>query len=418
MSAENHPSLAQLCHAHPPVTPRDFNNLVLTYAKANGKLVNGFPVDLAGGRSAFFDEVYSAFRQSIGGKITITDDPADPYYGSIQAAFRYEVIEPMTQPGVMALIHQPPRPQPNPPPIAVSYPPQVAPVRQPPPRTVQPPLRPQGPPPEPPARPVAHGELPPEVREANTLYMSKLPVDTTTGEPIQVTTGAEVLAILRKLEFPAALLETQITVRVGNYGAYFIVGPSDNPEWADQIIAHKRQSRIYDSDIHLAYAKKKRAFIRPERKQEMNDQLCRAVAAMHIHDNVQHPPPASHGGPEGVAMEVTNEGANPQVSGPPTRLNNKKRTLHKAQATSSEVGFTSPEHKAQKPSLTPPNGRHQGQQTENPGRSMPTSPSPVNLFNNIQMREEGNAQEHDEDADDEDGDKKIMDVEDNSDSDN
>ena len=87
--------------------------------------------------------------------------------------------------------------------------------------------------------------------------MSKLPIDITTGEPIKVTTGAEVLAILRKLEFPAALLESQVTVRVGNHGAYFIVGPPDNPDWADQIIALKRQSKIVHSDIHLAYAKKK-----------------------------------------------------------------------------------------------------------------------------------------------------------------
>jgi hypothetical protein len=420
MTAENRPSLAQLCHDQPPVTTTDFINLVWTYAKAEGKLVNGFPVDLAGGRSAFLEEVFSAFHQSMGEKVTITGDLADPYHGSIHAAFHYEVIHPMTRPGVLALVHQPPRPQPNPPPITVSYPPQVAPVRQPPPRTVQPPPRAQGPPPGPPARPIAHhGDLPPEVREANTLYMSKLP-DYAAGQP---------LALLQRLNFPANLVnDPEVKVRQGPYGAYFIMGPPSNPTWADQVMAHKHQSLIRDTKVHLNYARRRQQRPNPhdreQKEREVDEQLRKEFAGMTIGGRTQDPHHTSHERGGGAPMGVANEGANTtQVSGSTNGRNNKRKGARSSeQAVGSETGLTSPLPKAQKGYLTPSAVRHPGSQHESPGRSMATSPPPVgNLFNSMQTGAEGNGQDHD-DADDgagdDDHDREMVEVEDDSDLDN
>ena len=125
-----------------------------------------------------------------------------------------------------------------------------------PPKTAEP-VRPVVPPPRhvKVAPPSAGGAVPssPNDRSANTIYLSRL-------LPGVNSDLNKICLILKELKFPHDLIQSITRVRPMQRGlnnACFLVGPADNQQWADQMIAAKWQSDIRYSNIHMDFARSK-----------------------------------------------------------------------------------------------------------------------------------------------------------------
>lgn len=138
----------------------------------------------------------------------------------------------------------------------------------------------------------------------NKLYMSQLPEG--------VNESPELMKqVLEALKFPPHLTDVNIRVlklRKEGVQACWLVGPSDNPQWADQMMAFKPQSSIRDSRIHMGKANPpKRVQLSPGRPQRVESlaaklsKISLGGASPAPHSPMQHspsnpfesPPPAS-----------------------------------------------------------------------------------------------------------------------------
>jgi len=108
----------------------------------------------------------------------------------------------------------------------------------------------------------------------NRLYMSRL--EGVVGEGSEaVALGVDIMRDFFLIaKFPSELANARFSVRPlkrEGYPPAIIVGPPDNPHWADQMMAAKVQSRIKFCDVHMSKARSKRVQSSPGRSKEVED---------------------------------------------------------------------------------------------------------------------------------------------------
>lgn len=121
----------------------------------------------------------------------------------------------------------------------------------------------------------------------NKLYMSKLP-------PGAIEDAAKMRRILVELQFPPNLSQVPFGVlkmRKEGVQACILVGPTNYPQWADQMIAYKPHSSIRESEIHMSKAKPRSVVHSPGRAQRREDLAARLN---NIALGVEPPTQASH----------------------------------------------------------------------------------------------------------------------------
>lgn len=141
----------------------------------------------------------------------------------------------------------------------------------------------------------------------NKVYMSKLPE----GVKGDIDLMKEVL---NTLKFPPLLVQAVRFIRpIMKEGVQscFLVGPLDNPQWADQMLAAKRQSAIKDSVIHMGKARPQKPMQqspgRPQRVEDLTARLNRISLGGGSPRSAQSPqsqsPTASFGSPFSVVVQ-------------------------------------------------------------------------------------------------------------------
>lgn len=110
---------------------------------------------------------------------------------------------------------------------------------------------------------------PVEDSSGNGLYMSRLEKFVPEGRDVDV---AIMSASFLAMKFPPELAQAPFSVkqikREGWYPSAIIVGPSDNPQWADQMMAAKAQSDIKFSKAHMSKARPRAVQPSPDRRRK------------------------------------------------------------------------------------------------------------------------------------------------------
>lgn len=303
-----------------------FNNHVRLVFEGMGRSIG----ELSNFDSPLTIQVYHAFLQVMGPKVSISNDASDLKRGSIQAIFTTEVI--------MALVgtiiqYECGRQKPNEPNIPwqrksgvqlFSSGPQVV-------RSTTSPRRS-------PSKPTHQRHD----RSTNTIYLSKLPEQVTSG---RVTP----LQFLASLGFPSELVDvTPTDVRIGKHKARFVEGPQDKPDWAASVVQIKPDTLISGTNYHLDMAHP-----RPNRKEKVRatEEIVRQNMAVYESHGRNNTPP-HHGG---EAKKDTQEGDGSSVSmeGVGSTSNQRRKRASErprggAVAMEVEGGFRSPPPKTVK----------------------------------------------------------------------
>lgn len=120
------------------------------------------------------------------------------------------------------------------------------------------------------------------VSSSNTLFLSRLPGEIHTNKGL-------VLDSLHDLEFPSELIDAPgLRHRVGKHDTTcFLQGPDDDPMWATKMMEAKPRSALYDSDVHMAFAKPRppRSPGRDSRRAEIRARLDRHSRSARSSDN-------------------------------------------------------------------------------------------------------------------------------------
>ena len=347
MNTENLPSIASLIQVIPVKSPGEFMSMMITYLSTLPYDAEQVMRDFANPSSALFRHLFEIMKSAPFWEekhVGMSDDDR-------RVVFYREMVKPLKaamefgeRTMIMGMKKVRPFPLDDSPKTEETIVPQK-----------EQPIKPPMPTPNPPRSVIVPNNVPSP--STNTLYMSQLPDGVNANLDMMIRTLYEVL------DFPSDLCHAQLRLRVGKHNnTCFLQGPRDDPEWAKKMIEAKPPptSRLYDSKIHMDYAKPRRQVSSPGRPQKVAELATRLARV-----GIKSPPPLSKApktpDPSNQSSSNHHEGDNQQSKKRP--MEGRQRLVFendkdKMDTRSSPEGMRSPSLKHMNTQPTPSFVRH------------------------------------------------------------